>query len=322
MRGQRELSGRQRFIRARRATTYVYRKVIFQDLLQRLLHPSVWDAYANKNFRMERSSDRRMNVEFAHAAFRAGHSMVRAKYELSDGILDASLTEVIQRRGATPLDDTLPHSRNWLIGWSRFFQFPGRREPQVAARLSPSAQAQLLNHENFKDGPTQEGGLIYADLLRGAFSGVRSVDSLIEAVTRAGLPGSNSLRRDSWEPPLASWLESKRVDAQLTTHDVSCLLRDPPLLLFVLFEGQFASARHSFGTLGSAIVAETFFAERDRTKCQIEQHEGTRQLVTAVFGDLDEPDAGPSEAGPADMPSMITALARRLGYENLTYPFI
>lgn len=322
LRSKKGLSGRERFIRARKATTYVYRRIIFLDLLPRLLHPFVLEAFRDRGFRLEQHSDSRMNVEFAHAAFRAGHSMVRAAYPLNEKRTRAPLAEILERRSIiTPLK-SVPHSGDWLVAWSRFFTFAGSDAPQMAARISPSVQQDLIDDLVFQDSQIGQGGLLYADLLRGAFSGLRSVDSLIEAMSAAGLPGYRALCRENWEPMLEHWLESRKQDSQLTAHDVACLLQDPPLLLFVMHEAMLGSPKHAFGLMGSVIVAETFFAIRDRTEHLIELDEATLRLVADLFGESKASDVGPLGAGPADMPSLIKDLAQRLGYVDLTCPFI
>lgn len=318
------LSGRQRFTKASKATTYVYRQILFRDLLPRLLQPLIWDAYELKGFRLERDPDPRMTVEFAHAVFRAGHSMVRAKYKLNDLMEPPvpSLERILLRRGRTPRNQDLPHRGVWLIDWSKFFQTSRKDKVQAAARISPSVQKTLLDDSSFNDRHTGKGDLLLADLLRGALSDLRSVQSLIDCMSARDLPGHCALRRENWEPMLAHWLEAKRRDGELTTHDVTCLLQDPPLLLFVMFEAMSGSPQHAFGLLGSAVVAETFFAARDRTERMIEYDEETRTLVSDVFDRAQEKDVEQSCAGPSDMPSMIAGLARHLGYIDLKHPFI
>ena len=82
-------------------------------------------------------------------------------------------------------------------------------------------------------------------------------------------------------------------------------------------EATVAPHRSAFGLLGSAVVAETFYAARDKTRSFIEDDDETQRLVMEVF------DTGPDALGiPNTMPSLITALAKKLGYTELTMPFI
>ena len=303
-------SARQRYLRASKATIFLYRRILFEDLLPKLLHPMISTVFEQCGFRLERDPDPRMTVEFAHAVFRAAHSMVRQSYDLNER-LNAGIRRIVDQRSSTA-PTRLPHRDKWLIAWSRFFDIDGRAPAQKARNISPTITDALYDNVLFRDDDQPTGGLLYADLRRGAFSGVRSVDSLIEKLIAANLPGAESLQRAHWEPALHRWLSNG-----MTSDDTSALTRDPPLILFVMQEATVAPHRSAFGLLGSAVVAETFYAARDKTRSFIEDDDETQRLVMEVF------DTGPDALGiPNTMPSLITALAKKLGYTELTMPFI
>ena len=315
-------SPRQRFLLSRKATIYIYRRILFEDLLPKLLEPTIRGAFHNDGFRLESDGDPRMTVEFAHAIFRAGHSMVRTLYDLNPKRRQQSVEELIVRRG-TQTRAKIPHRDDWLIAWSQFFEVAGYPQPQKASGISPSLASPLHSDGLFGDEAHDFGGLLFADLLRGAFGGVRTVDSLIAKLKCVGVPGAASLGRANWQPLLEAWLTSSPANSDvvpLSPADVADHLQDPPLLLFVMLEAKAAAQAGSstgFGILGSAVVAETFYTARDRTRALIEDDERTRDFIEEVLGT----DASDSDV-PNSMPLLVSALAERLRYQNLKNPFV
>ena len=309
-----------RFRNSRRITTYLYRRVIFKDLLRRILDPRIYDYYENNHGRLDENTDQRIPVEFSHAVFRAGHAMVRSFYHLNRApeADNVPLRKILDRT-ALQLPDLLPHPQSWWIQWSAFFEIAGPqdgagqggpfRRPQQSNRLSPSITQKLITEEAFQLGGRGPGGLVAHDLLRGAFSGLRSVDSLAKRVAkslpkeigRAGLLHDKEARRDS----LLAWLNENRQGfggRNLSDEQIHCLADDPPLLLFTLVEATHDHAgreEKGFGLLGSAIVAETFYQARDLTRTQIEEDNEIQALAATLF-DGDVPDT---------MPKLIESLA-------------
>ncbi len=110
------------FENARAATTLVYRHVIREDLLKRILHPAVYDHYsrAEPDFLdgLAGSPAHGVPLEFSHAAFRFGHAMVRERYlvNAATNSLGLLLTDALNRFSS---GTQRPHGSRWLpSGWS------------------------------------------------------------------------------------------------------------------------------------------------------------------------------------------------------------
>ena len=125
----------QRFTRARRQVVKHYQWMVRHDYLPRICDPAVVDdVFANGRKFFEVGADPTevptMPVEFSVAAFRLGHSMVRAKYnwniEFDDGtgslplLFDFSGTSGFLGQGSR-----LPS--NWIADWRRFYRFSRTR---------------------------------------------------------------------------------------------------------------------------------------------------------------------------------------------------
>jgi hypothetical protein len=121
----------QRFTRARRQVTKHYQWMVRHDYLPRICDPAVVDdVFTNGRKFFEVGADPTevptMPVEFSVAAFRLGHSMVRAKYswniEFDNGtgtlplLFDFSGTSGFLGQGSR-----LP--ANWTADWRRFYRF-------------------------------------------------------------------------------------------------------------------------------------------------------------------------------------------------------
>ena len=325
------------FVRARKATTFLFRRVVFADLLRQLLHPKVHEFYEDKGGRLD-YGDERMPLEFSHAVFRAGHTMVRNVYRLNrdDKAIQTTLNVLFDRTSSQTATQ-VPHSKTWWVQWSSLFQIPARQgtssmtdnhvdspfvTPQMSNPLSPAAVPNLVYEDAFLVGRQGPGGLLYHDFLRGAFSGLRSVASLVSHVLKL-LPEEYAcvgalMDEESRRRHLSVWLNNNRrgyKGLDLEAHEVQKLIQDPPLLFFILVEAMVDNAdkpKKGFGFLGSIIVAEVLYAARDKTFALIEGDPAVCDDVAHVF----------PNGVPETMPDLILDLAEATGLAHLDCRFV
>lgn len=139
------LSSSEHFSKARNLVRWTYQKIVVRDYLRRIIQPRTYNDFREElrvkgenAFRLYpkhlRDSSTRIPLEFAGAAYRFGHSMIRTGYKLNTGhepqkifTPDKGINSLV---GFGKLRDD-----HW-IEWKRFFpegdQFPaGTNEPQV-----------------------------------------------------------------------------------------------------------------------------------------------------------------------------------------------
>lgn len=288
------------YLCARLGTTLIYRHIIVQDVLPRILHKRIRDRYLHydliegepKNFRINPyillDQGEGASVEFSYGAFRFGHAMVRNSYRVSQETpLDLEraikLTSQIDRGQFVVTND-------WLVDWAFFFDLReldgpsyGFPVPNWSRRVGPEFSGVLTNSTLFgaKHALLDDDGLQSRDLLGAAYSRIWSVPKLFERLTDHGLGGSllglgcdfaGGSPYHVWPGPITSWLEET---GHLTADEVQRLSNDPPLPLFILFEAAHAlddqgnpilpaSGGAHLGPLGSIIVAETICGTMSR----------------------------------------------------------
>ena len=267
----------QRFLCARDALTSIYHNIIRKDLMRRVLHPAIYEAYVGPtpNFidrpspsvsivrGMRERNGWQVPLEFSHGAFRFGHAMVRPEYVIND-LSTHDLNNTLEKTSANdPVN--MPLDATWIVRWSRFFEIRGSR-PNFSRRIGPFFSDGLGNDQIFPAfDRTNRVGLLYRDLLGAALAGLWSVDALIAeiALHRPHFIGISRLLDD--RPyrvgQIRDWLAAEPVYGALTSEDIETLANDSPLPLFVLFEAMQqpqAEGLH-LGPLGSIIVAEVIF---------------------------------------------------------------
>ncbi len=100
---------------ARVMTTLVFQLVVVEDYLRQVLAPAVFDSVFRFDQRWLNLSTRPIAREFAHAAFRFGHSMVRPFYESFPQKPDVTLPELFQTN--RNLDPRLELDFRRMFGW-------------------------------------------------------------------------------------------------------------------------------------------------------------------------------------------------------------
>ncbi|MXN65787.1 hypothetical protein GR183_12800 [Stappia sp. GBMRC 2046] len=301
------------FSKVRSALTCVYRQIISQDLLPRLLNGEVVAHYeANDSpFFDTRDGDDFVTPEFAHAAYRAGHAMVRESYFFnSEPPVEHNLMDVLRRNSERNPPKT-PHNRDWIIAWSYFFDL-GIREARASGRLEPRFETPLHDDTLFPAMEENEpAGLAYRDLVRSATTSVRKIDTLAEQIAyrqpelAAASPWINSpaIRQEA----MRRWIEAD------TTVDLGELkeeaISNPPPMVYFLVEAAAAEDGFRLGPLGSVVLAETFYrALSHRRSVPFDERE-PREDAEKIFG----------MPTPASMPDLIRWVDENMSLEDKTF---
>lgn len=254
---------------ARQRTTAVYQRIILDEYLPRIVDRRTLDDVIRPtttgwttNLRFYRSCQQ-MPVEFAGAAYRFGHSQVRAAYKINEA------TPALQVFAGTfaPGSDLAgfqPAPSTFAIDWSRFLR--GSRASSASSRLQLSYRIDpsltfslsLLPLPATGSGPAN---LALRNLLRGQQLGLPSGQSVARALGITPLTGEQLLLGKATDEAGAS-----RPLSQLAPS----MSNSTPLWLYVLAEATANAfpirngrvvgpqkAPFTLGPVGSRIVAET-----------------------------------------------------------------
>jgi hypothetical protein len=227
----------QLFERARLQLTWQYQWLVCHDFLPRMLDPEVYaEVFVEGRTRINWQTFS-MPIEYAAAAFRFGHSMVREQYRLSSR-KEATLNEIfIRSAGPGPLE------AEWQIDWARFFQGAGRFPAVTAMPIDTRIAGTMHN----MPGPIQN--LPHTSITR---------DALLR------LPSGQTAARALGHPPLTETELTCDCCGMITDQGKilrrAGLVEDTPLFYYLLKEAEVRANGNRLGPTGSRIVAETLYA--------------------------------------------------------------
>ena len=317
-----------RFAVAREATTLIWRHLLRQDILPRILHPAVRALYAGAApALLEAGPGPGLPLEFSHGAFRFGHAMARDSYHFGEAEEPLALGTTLRQSSARS-PDLMPLRRIWVAQWSRFFHLPGQQQPNLSKRIGPQMSSHFVTDGLFD--PLAEGdpwGLAYRDLLSASLAGLHSVDSLAAQVLalRPDLAAASPLlaSRAARQQALIGWLGQRPRVSRLGAADVAALAVEPPLPFYVMFEAEHEAAGRTLGALGSVLVAETLYGALARDPLPAEAGGGS---LAAQLDRLCAQWLGPFRFHPQpacdDMAGLVGFLARHWRLEQVDPPFI
>ena len=248
-----KLQGMPRFEQARYLVTWHYQYLILDELLKEVLDSSVLD-------RVRADYPRRfvpgltnffIPVEFALAAFRFGHSMIRNDYIINASEGNVTLDRLLNLNSmSNPPLGQLPDE--WIIDWGRFFTgvVPrGGKGMKNSTHALDTRIAKALHHLpgpvpiDTGERPRLVDNLAAMTLLRGARSGLPSGESIADAL---GLPRLTT--------------NEMCIDQDADTIELlksATFLNNTPLWFYILQEAVVHGQKKRLGPLGSRIVAET-----------------------------------------------------------------
>ena len=299
-----------RFAVAREAVTLVYRRILREDLLRRLLHPQVYahyTAYGAEFLDDGGAATDRMALEFCFGAFRCGHAMVRESYRIN-GDDERELAGILRATSGGGAG-AMPLSRIWTIRWSHFFdiQGPGLPRPNASRRLRPQHSPGLLDTRFFDAiDDTFRAGLAYRDLLGAGVAGLHPVAELWNYL-RAERPALAALSEMSDPAVRRAALDQWLAGAGVGAAHAAPLAAAPPLPFYVLLEAEQECSGLTLGVLGSVIVAETMLGlmARDPLPCEAGGGDVPAALAQLAAAAGVAPAVLAPLAGITDMPGMV-----------------
>lgn len=230
------------FEAARRSTRWHYQWVVIHDFLKRLCGTTLVnqlltsDTPGQPTLKYYHYEDQPyMPVEFAGAAYRLGHSMIRGRYKLSDhlhSINGGNLLEIFRlpepddahlrlslvgRRALPPF---------WTIQWDLFLG--GSAAVQQSLKIDTNLVSPLATLPDFAASPKREQSLAFRNLLRG---------------WRLGLPSGQAVARRMGLKPIPP---------------INSLGVEDPLWAYILNEAEVQKQGERLGKVGARIVGEVF----------------------------------------------------------------
>jgi hypothetical protein len=284
-----EVPGDGRFARARQLVEWHYQWVTVQDFLRTIARPEDVDGLLDGTvapvFELQadtRPEDVFMPLEFSVAAYRFGHSMIRAAYDWNENFgapgdrnpsAPFEFLFLFTGNGGLAGQPTLPG--NWPARFERLTgaaphaaqpradgspdPVPPRFARKIDTRIAPPLAA--LANEGEEDGVPDRSDRIRRILKRLA------VRNLLRAY-RLGIPTGQAIARELGTPPLTREdllvfpdprsTEASPVDDALVDGG---FLEDTPLWFYVLREAEVREQGERLGPVGSRIVTETIIGQ-------------------------------------------------------------
>lgn len=239
---------------ARRLVTHHYQWVILTDFLPRVCDPTVVRDVLQQGTRLyrPRGAEKFMPFEFAVAAYRFGHSLIRQTYDFNQnfrrvpgvGLQSVGSLELLfkftKRSGDLGGFPTL--AENWIIEWE--LMFADRAMP-----IDPALTLMLATLPNEAD-PMKF--LAARNLLRGHLFALPTGQALAAAVLPAEKRLTPAELQAACRPPDSPGGKGQwDVLKDLELHERT------PLWFYMLAEAKAKSNGNHLGPLGSLIVAET-----------------------------------------------------------------
>ncbi|WP_340698591.1 heme peroxidase family protein [Cellulosimicrobium funkei] len=259
------------FERASQLVRWHYQWLVVNDYLRTLTKPGVLDATLLRDTSFFRPRyPISMPLEFAVAAFRFGHSMIRDSYDFNVNFTgpppaNASLTQLFQFTGnggslrpgpqGTPV---LPS--NWPIEWARFVDKGDPRTFRAAEKIDTFLAPSLGTMVKEGNLPPEPPAHTPAQLVASALQKQLAQRNLLRGYMLA-LPTGEAVAAAFGVTPLTpAQLEDRAGD---DVKQALAALRDgdhggTPLWYYVLKEAELQGDGSFLGEVGSRVLAETF----------------------------------------------------------------
>jgi len=236
------------FEEARDLVIWHYQWIVLHDFLRRILDIEQLDEVLKKGRRFFNfGQEPFIPVEFSVAAYRLGHSMIRAAYDynrvftpLPGGVTPATLELLFAftaKSGKFGDFAGIPIPSDWIIDWRRFFEIDPKVEVGLSRKLDPFLVDPLKNLPNVP----QPSSLAVRNLHRGRSMGLPSGQSVARFMKLKSLNKS-----DIAQGPDGAVAKKHQFHVE------------SPLWYYILKEAQIQGKGKRLGEVGSRIIAEVF----------------------------------------------------------------
>lgn len=307
-------AGKLPFGQARRLLVQYYQYIVLHDFLPNIADPEIVRATIQGNLVYEPEEDeedRSMPLEYSVAAYRFGHSMVRADYNFNLNFPQATLADLFMftaHSGEMAGLDTLPD--NWIIQWENLVDTGAAfdKARRIDTKLvEPLFELRGFKGEVLKDSPDDpEPGirarLATRNLLRGYLLRMPTGQAVARALGDK-LRGVREVRV----------LGPEEIERAAASGDQVQALRDggflesTPLWYYILAEAA-SSGGERLGPVGSTIVAEVLVGLVRRSPYSVLRRKDGRP-----------PNLPSGAPGPSTLAELLR-LAGVLGTPSVTQP--
>ncbi len=277
------LPANQRFAQARKRVTLHYQWLLRHDYLPRICAPTVVDSVF-KNGRKLVEPDAQptdvptMPIEFSVAAFRLGHTMIRADYNWNSHFPDTAgdLGYMFLFSG---LGGGLAGEKrllgSWIADWRRMFDFPAAGKPGLAApdigvNMAMRIDTRLTDPLSFlppstfggdESTPDMPRNLAFRNLVRASMVKLASGQQMVTKMKSLGIPVTALTKAEILGGKNGASLD------HLTTAEKNSLSTRTPLWFYILREAEINNGR--LKGVGARLVAETFHRAMEGSKFSI-----------------------------------------------------
>ncbi len=254
---------------ARKLVTLHYHWIIIHEFLPFIIGKKLtWDILENgrKFYHYEKNSERPfIPVEFGGAAYRFGHTLIRAKYNINDNVQGLDLFEA-PFFGVCPLDDCegrLGVHKKYNLDWSYFLEFGKTGDNVQFCRAIDSSVALPLFDLPFIDA-SQDAPVSLPE------RNMRRARTLM-------IPSGQQVAKAMGIPPLSN--KELGVDGINGLHD------EAPLWFYILKESELQTGGKHLGRTGGRIVGEVLLGIIEATQNMYFSSDIDRMAWRPKFGE-------------------------------------
>ena len=262
------LSDSMAFEQARDLVTKHYQYIVLNDFLKLVCEPGVWqEVVKNGKCRLcdtTVAENATMPLEFAVAAFRFGHTMIRQAYDWNVNFMQGGAIPgagPARFQGKSSQISLFFHTRNnlssdrqletnWIADWRRLLDFDGTGfdvggvEFVNAAAFDPLLASGMGNLERAPGKPVLNN-LAASNLRRGALRGLPSGQEISKEMSSVKVLTKTELKKNI-PTDMAKLFDDLELDQKT------------PLWFYILQEANARQDGKHLGEMGSILVAETF----------------------------------------------------------------
>jgi len=235
------------FAQAAQLVRWHYQWLVVNDYLPTVCMPQVVDELldADTHF-FSQHGEAFMPLEFSIAAFRFGHSMVRAIYDFNHNFTAAHFGQLFTFTGGGGLGGSLQLPNIWVIDWRRFVDKTAGNRQRFARKVDTNLALPLTNLPS--DGAGIVKHLAQRNLLRSYLLNLPTAQFVAKQLNLPVLPATALVPQN--KPAIQAVLNAE-----------NGLLRDrTPLWYYILREAEVHSEGNRLGGLGSYLIAGTLIS--------------------------------------------------------------